>query len=74
MNAVKDLRFGTVWVNEHVPGPSEMPTVGYKQSSHGASLSAYSMEECIYIKHIYFDWTGDVREGWYYQIFGEKDA
>jgi betaine-aldehyde dehydrogenase len=70
MNAVKDLRFGTVWVNEHVTVPSEMPWAGYKQSGHGASLSAYSLEEFTYIKHVYFDLTGKVRKSWYYQIYG----
>ncbi len=70
MNAVKDLRFGTVWVNEHVTVPSEMPWAGYKQSGHGASLSAYSLEEFTYIKHIYFDLTGKVRKSWYSQIYG----
>jgi len=74
MNAVKDLRFGTVWVNDHVPVPSEMPWAGYKQSGHGASLSAYSLEEFTYIKHVYFDLTGKVRKGWYYQVYGQKDS
>jgi betaine-aldehyde dehydrogenase len=74
MNAVKDLRFGTVWVNDHVPVPSEMPWAGYKQSGHGASLSAYSLEEFTYIKHVYFDLTGKTRKSWYYQVFGQKDA
>jgi betaine-aldehyde dehydrogenase len=73
MNAVRDLRFGTVWVNEHVAVPSEMPWAGYKQSGHGASLSAYSLEEFTYIKHVYFDLTGKTRKGWYYQIYGNKE-
>lgn len=70
VNAVKDLRFGTVWVNEHVPVPSEMPWAGYKESGHGASLSSYSLEEYTYIKHVYFDLTNKVRKSWYYQIYG----
>lgn len=45
MRAARDLRFGTVWINDHVPVPSEMPWAGYKQSGHGASLSQYSLEE-----------------------------
>ena len=69
MRATRDLRFGTVWVNEHVVVPSEMPWAGYKQSGHGASLSAYSLEEFTYIKHVYFDLTGKVRKDWYSQIF-----
>ena len=72
MRAVRDLRFGTVWVNEHVPVPSEMPWAGYKQSGHGASLSRYSLEEFTYIKHAYFDLTGVARKSWYYQIYGKK--
>ena len=72
MNAVKDLRFGTVWVNEHLPIPSEMPWAGYKQSGHGASMSAYSLEEFTYIKHVYFDLTGKERKSWYYQMYGDK--
>jgi len=74
MNAVKDLRFGTVWVNDHVPVPSEMPWAGYKQSGHGASLSPYSLEEFTYIKHVYFDLTGKARKSWYYQVYGQKDS
>jgi len=73
MNAVRDLRFGTVWVNDHVPVPSEMPWAGYKQSGHGASLSAYSLEEFTYIKHVYFDLTGKTRKSWYYQVYGAKE-
>lgn len=69
MRATRDLRFGTVWVNEHVVVPSEMPWAGYKQSGHGASLSAYSLEEFTYIKHVYFDLTGKTRKDWYSQIF-----
>jgi len=72
LNGVRDLRFGTVWVNEHVPVPSEMPWAGYKQSGHGASLSAYSLEEFTYIKHVYFDLTGKVRKSWYYQIYSAQ--
>ena len=74
MNAVRDLRFGTVWVNDHVPVPSEMPWAGYKQSGHGASMSAYSLEEFTYIKHVYFDLTGKVRKSWYYQVYGQKHS
>ena len=69
IRATRDLRFGTVWVNEHVVVPSEMPWAGYKESGHGASLSPYSLEEFTYIKHVYFDLTGKVRKDWYDQIF-----
>ena len=74
MNAARDLRFGTVWVNDHIPVPSEMPWAGYKQSGYGASLSTYSLEEFTYIKHVYFDLTGKSRKSWHYQIYGAKDS
>jgi betaine-aldehyde dehydrogenase len=72
MRAVRDLRFGTVWVNEHVTVPSEMPWPAWKQSGHGASLSKYSLEEFTYVKHVYFDLTGQPRKSWYYQVYGQK--
>ncbi len=74
LNATKDLQFGTVWVNDHIPVPSEMPWAGYKQSGHGMSLSQYALEECTHIKHVYFDLTGKARKSWYYQVYGKKDA
>jgi betaine-aldehyde dehydrogenase len=72
LRATRELRFGTVWVNEHIVVPSEMPWAGYKRSGHGASLSAYSLEEFTYIKHVYFDITGSTRKKWYYQVYGRQ--
>jgi betaine-aldehyde dehydrogenase len=72
MRATRDLRFGTVWVNEHVVVPSEMPWAGYKMSGHGASLSQYSLEEFTYVKHVYFDLSGSERKSWYWQIYGKR--
>jgi betaine-aldehyde dehydrogenase len=72
VRATRDLRFGTVWVNEHVAVPSETPWAGYKQSGHGASMSRYSLEEYMYLKHVYFDISGATRKSWYYQIYGDK--
>jgi len=72
MNASKDLRFGTVWVNDHAPIPSEMPWSPMKRSGFGASTSKYSLEEFTTVKHVYVDLTGKVRKSWYYQIYGSK--
>jgi betaine-aldehyde dehydrogenase len=74
VRATKDLHFGTVWVNDHVPVPSEMPWPAWKQSGQGASLSTYCLEECTNIKHVYFDISGAVRKSWYYQVYGDKPA
>ena len=48
----KALRFGCVWINDHVPLASEMPHGGYKQSGHGKDLSAYSLEDYTNVKHV----------------------
>lgn len=74
IKATRDLRFGTVWVNEHVTLPSEMPWAGFKRSGHGASLSKYSVEEFQYIKHVYFDITGSTKKSWYSTVIGNKEA
>jgi len=72
LRSTRDLRFATVWINEHVPVPSEMPWPSYKQSGTGASLSTYGLEEYTYIKHVYFDISGSTRKSWYYQVYGAK--
>jgi betaine-aldehyde dehydrogenase len=46
------LRFGCVWVNDHIPIASEMPHGGYKQSGYGKDLSKYSTEDYQEIKHV----------------------
>ena len=48
----KALRFGCVWINDHIPLASEMPHGGYKQSGYGKDLSAYSVEDYTQIKHV----------------------
>jgi betaine-aldehyde dehydrogenase len=46
------LRFGTVWINDHIPLASEMPHGGFKQSGYGKDLSMYSLEDYTVVKHI----------------------
>jgi betaine-aldehyde dehydrogenase len=46
------LRFGCVWVNDHIPITSEMPHGGYKQSGYGKDLSRYAVEDYQEIKHV----------------------
>ena len=52
MNAARRLKFGTVWINTHIPLVSEMPHGGYKQSGYGKDLSMYSLEEYTNVKHV----------------------
>jgi betaine-aldehyde dehydrogenase len=46
------LRFGCVWVNDHIPLASEMPHGGYKQSGYGKDLSMYALEDYTNVKHV----------------------
>jgi betaine-aldehyde dehydrogenase/aminobutyraldehyde dehydrogenase len=53
LNAARKLKFGTVWINDHlIPITSEMPHGGYKQSGYGKDMSLYSMEEYTQLKHV----------------------
>jgi len=46
------LRFGTVWINDHLTMANEMPHGGYKQSGYGKDMSKYSLEDYQEIKHV----------------------
>jgi len=48
----KALRFGCVWINDHIPLAAEMPHGGYKQSGYGKDLSMYALEDYTNIKHV----------------------
>ena len=48
----KALRFGCVWINDHIPLASEMPHGGFKQSGYGKDLSMYGFEDYTRIKHV----------------------
>jgi betaine-aldehyde dehydrogenase len=46
------LRFGCVWINDHIPLASEMPHGGYGESGYGKDLSMYALEDYTQIKHV----------------------
>ena len=48
----KALRFGCVWINDHIPLVSEMPHGGFGESGYGKDLSMYAVEEYTNIKHV----------------------
>jgi betaine-aldehyde dehydrogenase len=48
----KALKFGCVWVNDHIPLVSEMPHGGFKQSGYGKDLSQYGFEDYTQVKHV----------------------
>jgi betaine-aldehyde dehydrogenase len=52
MRVSNALRFGCVWVNDHIPLVSEMPHGGFKQSGYGKDLSMYALEDYTEVKHV----------------------
>ena len=71
MRAGAQLRFGDVWVNDHLPLASEMPHGGFKQSGHGKDMSAYTFDDYTQVKFVYVDTTDAVRKPWYYRVYGD---
>ncbi|WP_327191204.1 gamma-aminobutyraldehyde dehydrogenase [Streptomyces xinghaiensis] len=52
MRMSKNLDFGTVWINTHIPLVAEMPHGGFKKSGYGKDLSAYGFDDYTRIKHV----------------------
>jgi betaine-aldehyde dehydrogenase len=52
MRLSRDLDFGCVWINAHIPLVAEMPHGGFKQSGYGKDLSMYGFEDYTRIKHV----------------------
>ena len=52
MRMSRDLDFGCVWVNTHIPLVAEMPHGGFKHSGYGKDLSVYGFEEYTRVKHV----------------------
>ena len=52
MRFARDLDFGCVWINTHIPLVAEMPHGGFKKSGYGKDLSAYGFEDYTRIKHV----------------------
>ena len=52
LRIARALRFGCVWINDHLPLVSEMPHGGFKESGYGKDLSVYSLEDYTVVKHV----------------------
>ena len=57
MRISRDLDFGCVWINTHIPVVAEMPHGGFKHSGYGKDLSTYGFEDYTRIKHV-MSYTG----------------
>jgi len=52
MRFARDLDFGCVWINTHIPLVAEMPHGGFKRSGYGKDLSVYGFEDYTRVKHV----------------------
>jgi betaine-aldehyde dehydrogenase len=48
----RELDFGCVWINTHIPLVAEMPHGGFGQSGYGKDLSMYGFEDYTRVKHV----------------------
>ncbi|AQY03516.1 MULTISPECIES: gamma-aminobutyraldehyde dehydrogenase [Microbacterium] len=52
MRFSRDLDFGCVWINTHIPFVSDMPHGGFKHSGYGKDLSQYGFDDYTRVKHV----------------------
>ena len=52
------IRFGTVWINDHITMAMEMPHGGFKQSGYGKDMSKYALEDYTIVKHVMVNLEG----------------
>ncbi|MBP6440441.1 MAG: aldehyde dehydrogenase family protein, partial [Caldilineaceae bacterium] len=52
MRVARQLEFGTVWINDHIPLASEGPHGGFKQSGFGKDLSIEAVGDYQVTKHV----------------------
>ena len=71
VRAANTLRFGDVWINDHLPLGSETPHGGFKQSGFGKDLGVDSLYDYTVVKNIYIDLTGQARKAWHYTTYGD---
>ncbi len=64
----KQLRTGTVWINDwHLLNPLA-PFGGYRQSGTGRELGSYGLREYTEVKHIHVDQNVPRRERYFYDV------
>lgn len=68
----RELEYGEVWINDHLPLASEMPHGGVKKSGFGADLSRYSFEAYTNVKHVMADLTGVAIKPYHFTVYGDQ--
>lgn len=68
------LRFGDVWINDHLPLASEMPHSGFGRSGIGHDLSAYAIDDYTKVKHVMSSTAHQVVKPWHFTVLGDAPA
>ena len=58
----KEVRTGTVWINDYHLLNANAPFGGYKMSGNGHEMGTYALKEYTEIKHIQVDLVGNDRD------------
>ncbi|GIJ57621.1 aminobutyraldehyde dehydrogenase [Virgisporangium aurantiacum] len=56
MRAAARLRFGAVWVNDHITAASEMPHGGFRLSGYGRDMSTAALDHYSEPRHVMVRW------------------
>jgi len=72
IEVAKQIRTGTVWINDYHLINALAPFGGFKQSGVGRELGTYGLKEYTQVKHIHVDLTMDrSKKFWYDYIFDD---
>jgi acyl-CoA reductase-like NAD-dependent aldehyde dehydrogenase len=56
MRAAARLRFGAVWINDHITAASEMPHGGFRLSGYGRDMSTAALDHYSEPRHVMARW------------------
>ncbi|WP_057914854.1 aldehyde dehydrogenase family protein [Peribacillus muralis] len=68
MQIARDLKAGTIWINDWHMLRSDAPFGGYKQSGFGRELGRHALDEYSQLKHVHCSLVPEVSQRSWYQI------
>lgn len=71
MKIARELKAGTIWINDWHMMRSDAPFGGYKQSGFGRELGRHSLDEYSQVKHVHCSLVPEVSQRpWYQMLLG----
>jgi acyl-CoA reductase-like NAD-dependent aldehyde dehydrogenase len=65
MQCLRELRAGTVWINDPLTDNDAGPFGGFKMSGLGRELGTEGLEAFRETKHVHLDWEAQPKDWWY---------